>query len=206
MLYDICQDKNISVHTFILKQAQLSFSRWLPPILFDSWVSLIDEIYAYPFANSADEISWKGGRNGKFSTKFVYVMLTSSETGLSFKSIWKAKIPHRIKLFLWLLENQVVLTKDNLLKRNRQGDPLAISAPPMRILITCSSCVLWLKLSGGQWPYAWVLITFPRIFFSIRSGLHTGYLLVTQSILSAWVQFAGLSGKNEMKSASKINH
>ena len=133
-------------------------------------------------------------------------MLTSSETGLSFKSIRKAKIPHRIKLFLWLLENQVVLTKDNLLKRNWQGDPLAISAPPMRISITCSSCVLWLKLSGGQWPYAWVLITFPRIFFSIRSGLHTGYLLVTQSILSAWVQFAGLSGKNEMKFASKINH
>jgi len=123
VLYDICQDKNISVHTFILKQAQLSFSRWLPPILFDSWVSLIDEIYAYPFANSSDEISWKGGKNGKFSTKSVYDMLTSGETGLSFKSIWKAKIPHRIKLFLWLLENQVVLTKDNLLKRNWQGDP-----------------------------------------------------------------------------------
>jgi hypothetical protein len=47
----------------------------------------------------------KGGKNGKFSTKSVYDMLTSGETGLSFKSIWKAKIPHRIKLFLWLLEN-----------------------------------------------------------------------------------------------------
>ena len=82
VLYDICQDKNISVHTFILKQAQLSFSRWLPPILFDSWVSLIDEIYAYPFANSADEISWKGERMANslqslFMTCLLLVKLVS---------------------------------------------------------------------------------------------------------------------------------
>ena len=89
-------------------------------------VSLIDEIYVYPFANSADEISWKGRKNGKFSTKSVYDMLTSGETGLSFKSIWKAKIPHRIKLFLWLLENQVVFTKDNLLKKKLARGPLLL--------------------------------------------------------------------------------
>ena len=129
MLYDLCQDKNISVHTFILKQAQLSFTRWFSPFLFDSWISLIDEVYAYPFANTADSISWRGGKGGRFTTKSVYDMLTYDDQGLSYKFIWKAKIPHRIKLFLWLLENQVVLTKDNMIKRNWQGDPSCYFCP-----------------------------------------------------------------------------
>ena len=56
-------------------------------------------------------------------------MLTYDDQGLSYKFIWKAKIPHRIKLFLWLLENQVVLTKDNMIKRNWQGDPSCYFCP-----------------------------------------------------------------------------
>lgn len=38
-------------------------------------------------------------------------------------NIWKAKIPYKIKIFLWLLENGATLTKENLIKRNWVGDP-----------------------------------------------------------------------------------
>jgi len=103
--------------------AQLQFTRWLPPFLFESWLILIDEVYAYPFDNDNDKISWKPGKTGNFSTKSVYDRLTIDDSGLSFRYIWKAKIPHRIKVFLWLLENKAVLTKDNLIKRNWVGDP-----------------------------------------------------------------------------------
>jgi hypothetical protein len=34
---------------------------------------------------------------------------------------WKAKIPLKIKIFLWYLKNGVVLTKDNLVKRCWKG-------------------------------------------------------------------------------------
>jgi hypothetical protein len=34
---------------------------------------------------------------------------------------WKAKIPLKIKIFLWYLRNGVVLTKDNLVKRKWKG-------------------------------------------------------------------------------------
>ena len=83
----------------------------------------MDEIYSYPFENENDVIFWKLNNNGKFSTKSVYDLLTNDDSGLSFKSIWKARIPHRVTVFLWLLENGVVLNKDNLLKRNWTGDP-----------------------------------------------------------------------------------
>jgi hypothetical protein len=35
---------------------------------------------------------------------------------------WKAKIPLKIKIFLWYLKRGVILTKDNLLKRKWNGD------------------------------------------------------------------------------------
>ena len=38
------------------------------------------------------------------------------------KRIWKLKIPLKIKIFLWFLKRGVTLTKDNLAKRNWQGN------------------------------------------------------------------------------------
>ena len=68
-------------------------------------------------------ISWAWGKGGKFTSKSVYDHLSSDDTGSNFKHIWKAKIPYKIKIFLWLLESRVVLTKDNLIKRKWVGDP-----------------------------------------------------------------------------------
>jgi hypothetical protein len=38
------------------------------------------------------------------------------------KRIWKAKLPLKIKMVLWLLQQDVILTKDNLIKRKWLGD------------------------------------------------------------------------------------
>lgn len=38
------------------------------------------------------------------------------------KRIWKLKTPLKIKFFLWYLRQGVILTKDNLAKRNWQGN------------------------------------------------------------------------------------
>jgi hypothetical protein len=39
------------------------------------------------------------------------------------KKIWKGKIPAKIKIFMWLMTNEAILTKDNLIKRKWKGDP-----------------------------------------------------------------------------------
>jgi hypothetical protein len=36
--------------------------------------------------------------------------------------LWKLKLPLKVKVFLWLLFRRVILTKDNLVKRNWHGD------------------------------------------------------------------------------------
>ncbi|WVZ88935.1 hypothetical protein U9M48_035402 [Paspalum notatum var. saurae] len=44
------------------------------------------------------------------------------------RNLWKLKAPLKIKIFLWYLRKGIILTKDNLAKRNWQGS------------LTCASC------------------------------------------------------------------
>lgn len=39
-----------------------------------------------------------------------------------YKIIWKAKIPLKVKIFLWFICHNAILTKDNVLRRNWEGD------------------------------------------------------------------------------------
>ena len=50
--------------------------------------------------------------------------LTKNDVGPSHKLIWKVKVPQKIKIFIWLLTNNVVLTKDNLIRRKWSGSPV----------------------------------------------------------------------------------
>jgi hypothetical protein len=58
--------------------------------------------------------------------KSVYEHLTKDDQGKSYKKIWKAKIPAKIKAFMWLIEQYAILTKDNMVKRKWQGEPNVI--------------------------------------------------------------------------------
>jgi hypothetical protein len=48
----------------------------------------------------------------------VYEHLTIGDVGTDYKKVWSAKMPTKIKIFMWLIEQDAILTKDNLLKRN----------------------------------------------------------------------------------------
>ena len=51
------------------------------------------------------------------------------------KRIWKAKVPLKIKIFLWLSQQNAILTKDNLSKRNRRGDMGCCFCPAQETLL-----------------------------------------------------------------------
>jgi hypothetical protein len=53
----------------------------------------------------------------------VYLQLTEDDRGQNFQGIWKAKIPLKIKIFMWMVAQKAILTKDNMVARNWQGDP-----------------------------------------------------------------------------------
>ena len=123
VLFDLCCEKNISVHSFLAKQGQLHFSRWFPHVLFEQWLGIINSVYNHPFVNSEDTPVWAWNKNKNFSSQSVYNFLTKENSRKHLKHVWKAKIPYKIKFFLWLVENNAILTKDNLIKRHWTGSP-----------------------------------------------------------------------------------
>ena len=88
-----------------------------------SWHALQERLTAIQLVNGYDEFRWNLHENGKFSVDFLYKALLHSEipTYENNKNIWKMKVPLKVKIFAWYLRRGVVLTKDNLLRRNWHG-------------------------------------------------------------------------------------
>jgi len=51
----------------------------------------------------------------------MYAALINNGVRVS-QDIWQVKIPSKIRIFLWYLKRGVILTKDNLARRNWNGD------------------------------------------------------------------------------------
>ena len=69
-------------------------------------------------SDESDSIHWILTMNGIFSVKSMYMDVIDFGPILKSIHIWKIKVPLRIKVFMWFVHKEVVLTKDNLAKRN----------------------------------------------------------------------------------------
>jgi hypothetical protein len=74
VLFDLCDEKDITVYHFLAKEGQIKFSRWLPPVLFDQWLTIVGGVFNLRYQNTKDSVKWKwgGGGGGKYKTKKVY--------------------------------------------------------------------------------------------------------------------------------------
>jgi hypothetical protein len=68
--------------------------------------------------------------------------MTCSENVSSHKNIWKGKIPAKIKFFMWMVVNNAILTKDNMIIRNWKGSPLCYFCDQMKICYVFYSVVV----------------------------------------------------------------
>lgn len=123
VLYELCEEKTITLRNFWNKRGHLNFRRWLPDFLQVQWDNLRDRILAYQHNESQDKITWGWTKSGNFSVKSTYEHLTSEESGTPHPRIWKSKLPYKMKIFLGILKKGATLTKENMIKRNWTGDP-----------------------------------------------------------------------------------
>ena len=117
-LFELNDFKYISVDDFVKKNGLITFRRWLPTVLQSQWELLKQQALNFPLIPSKDRVSWKWSAKGAFSVKSVYDRLTIDDKGESYSRIWKAGLPYKIKIFLWLLEQGAILTKENMVRRN----------------------------------------------------------------------------------------
>jgi hypothetical protein len=87
-----------------------------------AWNELIQRLASVQLLQGSDEFRWSLTKNGVFTVGSMYkALIEPIQPVVNNKSIWKMKIPLKTKVFAWYLRRGVILTKDNLVKRNWHG-------------------------------------------------------------------------------------
>jgi hypothetical protein len=97
-------------------------------------------------------------QSGLFSVKSMYRALLTAQAIHFNTFIWKLKLPLKIKVFLWYLFKGVILTKDNLVRRQWQGDRKCLFVFLTTLYNIYSLTVILLNSCG-------VLFMFPLIYY-----------------------------------------
>lgn len=76
-----------------------------------------------------DCLSWGQTPSGQFTVKYVYKLLTRDEypgpnMESFFRKMWSVAVPERVKVFLWLVGNQAIMTNAERHRRHLSGTDL----------------------------------------------------------------------------------
>ena len=100
----------------------MSFRRDLLGTRLASWQALQKRLAQIHLLPRRDQFSWNLLNNEKFLVESIYNALVHSDMPvLNNKHLLKIKVPLKTKIFTLYLRRGIVLTKDNLAKRNWQG-------------------------------------------------------------------------------------
>lgn len=102
----------------------MNFRRWLPENLQMELRKLRDILFAVSLNNDNDKPRWLGEKSGIFTVNSVYNQMFCVERDHPNLHIWKSKIPLKIKIFIWLIQHNAILTKDNLIRKKWKGNKL----------------------------------------------------------------------------------
>ena len=122
-LFDISQAQDWSFEKVLSNNCVIPFRRRFLPLMEEQWRYITECAARAVINDTPDRAVWSLNTNGRFSTKSMYQFLEKDLAGANNKWIWKAKLPLKIKIFLWQLFRNAILTRDNLVKRNWLGNP-----------------------------------------------------------------------------------
>jgi hypothetical protein len=87
-----------------------------------TWNALLQRLDSIQLSAGPDKFCWNLHPNRKFSVGSLYKAIILCDIPVnSNKKIWKMKIPLKTKIFCWYFRRGVILTKDNIVKRNWHG-------------------------------------------------------------------------------------
>jgi hypothetical protein len=121
MLFELAANQRCFVTEIWMNGWVVQFKHRPQGIIRAQWYELVNKLNIFPLNEEQNLVFWKWSISKCFTVKSVYEHLSKDDSGYAYKRIWKAKIHEKIKIFMWLAEQKVVITKDNMLKRNWQG-------------------------------------------------------------------------------------
>ena len=118
-LYNIVRDPHATVtRVMATSPLNVSFRRALVDNKLVEWHNLVAQIAYVEMVEGSDTFRWNLTKSGLYYVQSLYLHLINTQPLFQHKMIWKLKIPLKIKIFLWYLQRGVVLTKDNLARKN----------------------------------------------------------------------------------------
>jgi hypothetical protein len=125
-LYNIVRHRSITIaEAMSAFPTVFPWRRQLFGASLNEWLSLLSRIQGLELSHDMDSF-WSLASNGRFSVKSHYAALMLRNIPNLNKDIWKIKAPLKFKIFLWYLRRGIILTKDNLAKRNWQGSLICV--------------------------------------------------------------------------------
>jgi hypothetical protein len=85
-------------------------------------VTFDSKVDGYSFKHDIDVFVWNLMASGMFVVSSIYIDYMNGHTIYLRKYIWKIKVSLKIRIFMWVLHRKVILTKNNLVKRNWNGN------------------------------------------------------------------------------------
>jgi hypothetical protein len=121
-LFSIVRRKQDSIATVLNTiTLNISFRRNLVGANLTNWNRIVASLQQLSLSQEKDGFFWGLKASGVFTVESMYAALINNGVRVS-QDIWQTKLPMKIKIFMWYLKRGVILTKDNLARRNWHGD------------------------------------------------------------------------------------
>jgi hypothetical protein len=111
ILYEEAINNNCSVLDVKRQGWVVQFRTRLHGVIREQWYALTVAPNNFTLNESRYESYWKWTTSKMFTVKSVYEHLTIHDDGPEYKRVWKAKIPAKIKVFMWLMSKTLSLPK-----------------------------------------------------------------------------------------------
>jgi hypothetical protein len=87
------------------------------------WYELLHIAGNIHFIDESDAIIWHFNSSGRYSVQSLYDVVNDRGIRQAYTLVmWKIEVPPRLHIFLWLLANDKILTRNNLAKRRHVED------------------------------------------------------------------------------------
>ncbi|KAK1663022.1 hypothetical protein QYE76_051181 [Lolium multiflorum] len=121
-LYSCCDQPFITVDAAKVRDGppgawRIRFRRQFSLAETVEWDNLCREIQDLPTDDQPDVVSWSLEPSGVFSAKSVYYGLTQGASVSHFRDVWRARVPPKIKVFLWQLIRGKLPSSEQVAKR-----------------------------------------------------------------------------------------
>jgi hypothetical protein len=100
------------------QQLKCDFRRTFTPQMMEMWLEICEIAQSITFSMEEDLLIWKYESKGVYSSKSLYAIINFRGVQPVFlPAVWDLKIPPRVQIFLWLLSQNKIMTRDNLRHR-----------------------------------------------------------------------------------------